>query len=314
MRVGILGYSDIARRKFLPALQKSNTARCVAIASRATPEHAEDALQVPVMSYREMVCDPEIDLVYISLPNHLHEEWSIAALEQGRHVLCEKPLGLDSASVTRMLAAAGNNRLLYENIMYLRHPQHGIVKKLVDSGRIGRLLSLRSEFAFPGPAPGDFRLDPARGGGAFNDMNRYPLSAAQYFLRGQRHEVLTGELEERDGLVWSLRAKSVTDAGEYFSFLTAFGLPYRSYYELQGERGNIRVERAYTTPAEWENRITVTVAGRDESLCSPACDHFLGTIEHVCGLIRTGDWLEAHERARKLAQMADLFLNSCRRG
>jgi NDP-hexose-3-ketoreductase len=316
VRVGILGCSDIARRKFIPALLQSRKANLAAIASmqRNNSAYPAGVGQAEMSTYQELVCDPAINLIYISLPNHLHEEWSIRALEQGKHVICEKPLGLCSASVRRMLGAAERNRmLLYENLMYLQHPQHAAVKALIATGRIGRILSLRSKFAFPGPAEGDFRLDPASGGGAFHDMNRYPLSAALFFLEGRRHRFICGSSEVRAGLTLSLQAESITDAGEQFSFLTAFGQPYRSFYEINGEHGSIRVERAYTTPADMDGRVFVTIDGNDESFCVQACDHFLATIEHVCGLIRSGTWNEEHDRARKLAALAGMFHDNCMR-
>lgn len=314
IRVGILGCSDISRRKFIPALLQSGQAHLAALASR---QRDKAAAIVPVtsatpMTYQELVCDPSIDLVYISLPNHLHEEWSIRALEQGKHVLCEKPLALTPASVVRMLEAADSNgRLLYENLMYLQHPQQWAVKELIMSGRIGRVQSLRSEFTFPGPIKGDFRLDPAMGGGAFHDMNRYPLSAALCFLNGRTHHFLRGSAEVRDGLTLSFQADSITECGERFSFLTAFGRPYSSFYEISGERGSIRVDRAYTPPADMENRVSVTAEGRDESFSVPPNDHFLGTIEHVCSLIRNSRWGEEHARAGALAELAGMFHDNC---
>jgi predicted dehydrogenase len=234
------------------------------------------------------------------------------ALEQGKHVICEKPLGLSAASVGRMLKAADKHgRLLFENIMYLHHPQHSAVKECIASGRIGTILSLRSEFVFPGPAHGDFRLNPVMGGGAYHDMNRYPLSAALYFLAGKKHRFFQGREQNRDGLTLSLQADSCTDAGETFSFLTAFGLPYRSFYRICGEKGFIRVERAYTTPSDMENRITVMSDGRDESFSVPPSDHFLNAIEHVCALIRSGVWEAEHRQARAVAELAGLFYDNC---
>lgn len=317
IRVGVLGCSSIARRKFIPALLESAHASLAALAGREPERCAAmvPGLPVTIMTYQELLCDPNIDLVYISLPNHLHEEWSIAALEHGKHVLCEKPLGLSAASVARMLAAADRHgRLLYENLMYLQHPQHKAVKEFIRSGRIGRVQSLRSEFSFPGPSEGDFRLDPFMGGGAFNDMNRYPLSAALFFLKGKEHRFLRGSVETRNGLTLSLQADSITGSGELFSFLTAFNRPYRSFYEIIGERGIIRVERAFTTPADMENRVAVTVAGSDESFTASPNDHFLGTIEHVCTLILSRRWNEAHGRARELAELAGMFHDNCIRG
>ncbi|MFA7403180.1 MAG: Gfo/Idh/MocA family oxidoreductase [Pelobacteraceae bacterium] len=317
VRVGILGWSDIARRKFVPALLQSDQTRFVALASRRSGQGTSlvPGTSAVMMTYEELINHPAVDLVYISLPNNLHEEWSVAALAHGKHVLCEKPLGLSTASVNRMLDAADRNgKLLYENLMYLQHPQHEAVRAIISSGRIGRVRSLRSEFAFPGPADGDFRLDAAMGGGAFHDLNRYPLSAALFFLEGKDHRFVRGSTEVRDGLTISLQAESGTEAGESFSFLVSFGQQYRSFYEITGERGNIRVERAYTTPADMENRIAVTVNGSDESFTVPPSDHFLGTIDHVCALIQSGAWEVEHERSRKLAELAGMFQDNCTKG
>jgi NDP-hexose-3-ketoreductase len=315
IRVGVLGCSDIARRKFIPALLKSAQACLAAVASRQPGKAAfcfPPAMSVVTLTYQELVCSPIVDLVYISLPNHLHEELSIRALKQGKHVICEKPLGLSAASVKRMLDVADTHgRLLFENLMYLQHPQHKAVKALIDSGRVGKIISLRSEFAFPGPVDGDFRLDPRKGGGAFHDMNRYPLSAALYFLTGKEHRFCQGSKVVREGLNLSLQADSCTDAGETFSFLTSFHLPYRSFYRITTDRGCIAVERAYTAPADMENRITVTIEGQDESFSVPPSDHFLNTIDFVCGLIRSGDWQREHQRARDVAELAGMFYDNC---
>lgn len=313
--VGILGCSDIARRKFIPALMNSKKARLAAVASRDLSKGALFAAGLPaqVTGYEELLHDPGIDLVYISLPNHLHELWSIRALREGKHVVCEKPLGLCAGSVDRMLDAAKLHRvLLYENLMYLGHPQHRAVKALVEAGRIGRIRSLRCVFTIPGVKEGDFRLDPALGGGAFHDLNRYPLSAALYFLKGAQHRFVRGDLRERDGLDLAMEAVTVTEEGEEFSFRIAFGEPYRAFYQIGGERGTIRVERCFTTPADLANTVALTIDGQDESFSVPPCDHFLQTIDHVCSLVRQGgDFSAVHDRARQLAQLAEMLKNNC---
>jgi hypothetical protein len=142
-------------------------------------------------------------------------------------------------------------------------------------------------------------------------MNRYPLSAALYYLEGKKHRFSRGSVQQREGLTMLLQADSYTDAGETFSFQTAFGLPYRSFYSISGEKGFIRVERAYTTPAEMENRITVMTDGRDESFSVPPSDHFLNTIEYVCALIRSGVGEAEQQRARAVAELAGMFSDNC---
>lgn len=309
LRVGVLGYSDIARRKFVPALLKSGKAALAAIASREQSRVAAaiPGVRVPVIDYQELISSADIDLVYISLPNSLHEEWAIRSLKAGKHVLCEKPLGLSLQSVNRMTACAEEQGLLlFENLMYLQHPQHAKVKQLITEGRIGRVAGLMSSFRFPGPARGDFRLDPLRGGGAFHDLNRYPLSAALYFLIGSSYRLLHCSADAESGLNLSAQASFATSAGEYFSLSIGFGFEYESFYEIEGERGSIRVDRAYTTPADMPGRVSMICDGKDVSFDVPPCDHFLGTIDRVCALISSGgNFMEQHTRSRNVAQLAE---------
>jgi predicted dehydrogenase len=314
VRVGILGCSDIARRKFIPALQGSTGAVLRGIGSRDRGKAAavNPGETCEVLGYEDLLAHPAIDLVYLSLPNHLHEEWTLRALQSGKHVICEKPLALSAASAERMLNCAGERGLLlYENLMYLHHPQHAAVKELIASGGIGRIQSLRSVFGFPFPTEGNFRLDPEKGGGAFHDLARYPLSTALYFLRGDSYQ-FKGYALDRNGLNVALHGIALTAAGELFSFSMAFGQQYESHYEIIGELGKIRVERAYTTPAELENLVQVSCGERDASFAVPPCDHFRLMIEHVCALVRNaGDFRETHERSRRLARLAEQMERGC---
>ena len=308
VRVGLLGCSDIARRKFLPALCTSNVAELVAVASRDGGAGQGCA----VLGYDGLLSSQDVELIYLSLPNHLHEEWSIRALERGKDVICEKPLALSAASAERMLAAAeANGRLLYENIMYLHHPQHAAVRGLIAEGTIGRVTTLRTVFAIPLPQQGNFRLDPARGGGAFHDLVRYPLSAALYFLQAPPAD-FRGFSLERSGLTLAVHGLARTAADETFVFTVAFGQQYESYYELIGEEGKIRVDRAFTTPAELANRIMVLRGGDDASFTHPPADHFGLMLDHVCALVRgEGDFRTEHDRTRKIARLADEIEKGC---
>lgn len=316
LRCGILGCSDIARRKFVPALLASDRAELAAAASR-TRERATTF--VPGATYRaldygELVADPGIDLVYISLPNDLHEEWTIRALCGGKHVICEKPLGLSLPAVERMLAVAEERRLLlFENLMFLQHPQHAAVAELLSRGAIGRVTTLRSVFGFPGPPASTFRLDPERGGGAFHDLARYPLGTALCFLQGENYR-FRGVSLRADGLTTAVHGVALTSADEVFSFAIAFGQQYESYYELVGERGKIRLDRAYTPPAELANEIRVWCGSAETRQIVPPADQFRLTIEHVCALIEGGDFRASHERTRRLARLANQMEKGCPHG
>lgn len=317
VRIGILGCSDIAARKFVPALQQSSHATLSAVASRDVRKAASFVTGEPYddMSYEEMVANPAVELLYISLPNDLHEAWVLRALEGGKHVICEKPLGLDGDAVERMLSAAEERHLmLYENIMFLHHPQHRAVKELIDAGRIGRVVSVRSVFVIPALAKGNFRLDPVRGGGAFLDLARYPLATALYFLKGTIGE-FKGYRVDSEGLNMGMYGLAKSSMDELFMFSLAFGQEYDSSYEIIGEHGRIRLDRAYTTPATAASRVAVICGGKDESFTVPPEDHFRLMIDHICMRIRGGGpYREEHAFTRRLARLADLMTKGCTLG
>ena len=311
VRVGILGCSDIAQRKFFPALLSSSKGILSAVSGRRPQKSASFFQNVgyAVMEHEELIAAPDIDLVYISMPNHLHEEWTIRALEQGKHVICEKPLGLSFDSVTRMLDCAERNSVvLYENLMFLQHPQHLVIKRLLDSGIIGRLVSLRSVFGIPEPKAGNFRLDPAQGGGAFHDLLRYPLWTALHFLKGELRQ-FTGVALNRGGLNMAMHGSAVSSKAELFKWAVAFGQQYESCYEIIGEIGKIKVDRAYTPPADLNNRIRLTLGTEERLIQTPAADQFLLAFDHACSLIgNKSSSPEVHESSRKIAHMADLLM------
>lgn len=314
VRIGILGCSDIARRKFLPALAKCRLAKLAAVSSRNPATAAEFAGTTGclLLSHEEMLVSAAVDLLYISLPNHLHEEWTMRALAAGKHVICEKPLATSLAAAERMLAAARRHeRLLYENQMFLCHPQHAVVKTLLTSGRLGKVKALRCFFGFPLPAAGNFRLDPMQGGGAFHDLARYPLGAAVHFFRGvpsgfSGHAIWRGELNI------AVHGTALTAAGESLGFAIAFDQQYESLYEIIGETGKIRLERAFTTPADCENRIILTTAAGVEEIAVAAADHFQVMIDRIAFAVQTGSGYEEFNRqAALVARLAAAMEQGC---
>ncbi|HZV81283.1 MAG TPA: Gfo/Idh/MocA family oxidoreductase [Geobacteraceae bacterium] len=314
VRIGVLGCSDIARRRFIPALAGCSTATLAAISSRSPEKAAAFAPDIPceLLSHADLLASPHVDLVYLSLPNHLHEEWAIRALQSGKHVICEKPLGLSPDSVELMLAIAdANRRLLYENLMFLHHPQHAVVREIVSSGRIGRVRTLRAVFTIPFPKSGDFRLDPAKGGGSLHDQARYPLGAALYHLGAQPRN-FRGHASSRGGLNLAVDGTAVAGEGEIFSYSVAFGRQYQCYYEMVGEKGLVHLERAFTTPPDLAGRIRAVVGSDVTEVTVPPCDHFGRMIDDVATLIAGGgDFSRYHDRSRLLARLAREMEEGC---
>ena len=181
VRWGILSTARINRALIGP-LRASPRSELVAIASR-TLDGARDYAErnhIPRAygSYEELLKDPDIDAVYISLPNHLHGEWTEAAAQSGKHILCEKPLVLTLDEMDRIESAARDHQVtIFEAFMYLHHPQTLRLQEMVRSGRLGQLQSIRSHFSFYlSPDSGNVRLRPEMGGGCLWDVGVYPVS------------------------------------------------------------------------------------------------------------------------------------------
>ena len=180
---GVLGTADIARGQTIPGMTLAEHCERYAVAGRrlekAESYRAEFGFQRAYGSYDELLADPEVQAVYIPLPNDIHCEWTIKALKAKKHVLCEKPLALCEAQVKEMFAAAEENGvLLMEAFAYLHSPFVKAVKEELDAGTIGEILYFESEFIAGRRPDTDIRLKKETGGGAFYDLGCYPLSMA----------------------------------------------------------------------------------------------------------------------------------------
>ena len=182
VRWGMLGAAQIAQRAMLSAFESSRNGTLVAVASR-NPDKARAMLASHphvrfLDSYEALVADPEVDAVYNPLPNSMHREWSIRALEAGKHVLCEKPIGIDAREAEEMAAAAKEaGRLLMEAFMYRFHPS---MREFVRGAR--GAIHVASQFGFTANRQDDIRLQPSLGGGALLDVGCYTVSVARWIL------------------------------------------------------------------------------------------------------------------------------------
>lgn len=194
LRLGLLSTARI-NREILRAAAATDAVEVVAVASRdagRAEAYAREA-RIPIAhgSYDALLADASVDAVYVSLPNGLHHEWTVRALEAGKHVLCEKPYSRVPAEVEEAFGAAEERELvLMEAFMYRHHPWTAIARGLVDEGRVGRLRLIRSTFTFRLSDERDVRLRPELGGGALMDVGCYCVSGSR---------LLAGEPERVDG-------------------------------------------------------------------------------------------------------------------
>ena len=188
VRWGIISTAKIGSEKVIPAIQKGKLCEVHAIASRRKEEAEKAAAQLNIPkaygSYEELLADDEIDAVYIPLPNHLHVEWSIKAMQAGKHVLCEKPIGLSSAEAQKLVDVTKSYPKIkvMEAFMYRFHPQWIKAKSLVDEGSIGELKTIHSFFSYYNVDPNNIRNKVDIGGGGLMDIGCYNISLSRFVL------------------------------------------------------------------------------------------------------------------------------------
>ena len=226
VRWGVLSTARIATEKVIPGIRRSATGEVVAIASRdvGRARAAADELGIPRShgSYEALLADPAVDAVYVPLPNHLHAEWSIRALEAGKHVLCEKPLALSAADAGRMAdAATASGRLLMEAFMYRHHPSWIAVQELVAGGRIGRLQAVDSWFSYFLDDPANIRNVLEYGGGALYDIGCYSVSLSRLLFGAEPDEVSAAIVRDPVSGVDILTTGHMTFPGGLASFTCA---------------------------------------------------------------------------------------------
>src|SRR4051812_41927718 len=244
MRFGLLSTARINDR-VIAAARVSDEVEIVAVGSRDAARAEAYARRHEIArahgSYEALLADPDVDAVYVSLPNGMHVDWSIAALEAGKHVLCEKPLARTAADAERAFDVAERvDRVLMEAFMWRFQPQTRLLSELVAEGAVGRLRVVRTSFSFLLERPGDVRLEPALDGGALMDVGCYCLSAIRLFAgepeRVQGEQVLGGNgVDVAFGGV--LRCPDDVLA----VFDAAFTVPRRHDLELVGEEGTLVV-------------------------------------------------------------------------
>jgi len=239
---GFLSTAKINER-VLTAASESDGSEVIAVASRASTRAEAYArargIDRAYGSYEALLADPDVEAVYISLPNALHVEWSIRALEAGKHVLCEKPLSRRPDDVERTFDAAERaERILMEAFMYRHNPQTTRLKELVDGGAIGRLRLIRAAFSFRLADAANVRLEPSLDGGALMDVGCYCVSGAR-LLAGEPEAVYGEQVLGASG-VDELFTGTLQFPGDVLAqFDSAFVLQVRDELEAIGEEGSI---------------------------------------------------------------------------
>ena len=286
---GILGTAKIAADRLIPAFHESKISDLVAVASRHEDRAMEfaDQHQIPRTygSYDELLADNSIDAVYIPLPNHLHREWAIRAMDAGKNVLCEKPLSTSTDDGIAMFEACEkNNVLLMEGFMYRFHPQTQRVRELLAQGTIGQPHLIRVAHSFPlilQDRNDDFRWNKEFGGGSLADVGVYCVDTARHlfsadpikvFAQSTYHPDHSAEAETRAILTFSDDRVAVFDS----SFL----LTGRREYEVVGDKGRITAFDTYNPGRGVDVRIEIEQGGMKTVEKVPATNEYRLEIDH----------------------------------
>jgi xylose dehydrogenase (NAD/NADP) len=249
LRWGLLSTAAINSAVISP-LRGSKRNRLVAVASRdrARAEAYARLWDVPraLGSYESLLGDPEIDVVYVSLPNSLHAEWTIKAAEAGKHVLCEKPLAISVAEVDAIMGAAKKSGVVVaEAFMYRHHPLTLEVQQMISAGEIGQLRVIRGGFTFNIGRAEDVRLNPALGGGSVWDVGCYPISYARTVMGGDPAEVFGWQLTGASGVDEVFIGQLRFGNGVCAQFDSGFRAPERMLMEFVGSTGTITLNNAF---------------------------------------------------------------------
>jgi len=249
VRLGVISTARI-NQAILKGARETDRVEVVAVASRelarATAYAAEHGIERPYGSYDALLVDPDVEAVYISLPNSFHVEWSVRALEAGKHVLCEKPLGRRPAEVERAFDVADRTeRVLMEAFMYRHHLQTHALLELVGSGRIGALRQVRSVFSFTLEDTADVRLRPELDGGALMDLGCYCISAAR-LLAGEPHLAFGRQVIGETGVDVRFAGLLEFPGRVIAEFDCGFDMPYRTGLEAVGAQASVLVPAPVT--------------------------------------------------------------------
>jgi xylose dehydrogenase (NAD/NADP) len=287
---GLLSTARINRALITP-LRASNRNQLLAVASR-TQESAEKYARewkIPRAhgSYEALLADPEIDVIYISLPNHLHAPWTIKAVEAGKHVLCEKPLALSVEEVDAVRSAARRQgRVVMEAFMYRHHSQTLRVQELVKEGSLGTLKLIRGSFSFALSGEGDVRLDPAMGGGSIWDIGCYPISYARTMVGESPLEVFGWQVIGPTGIDETFAGQMRFEHDILAQFDSSFVIPFHSFMEIVGSEGTLNIPRPFKP--EPDEKIYLTRGDKTETIKIKGQELYLGEVENMADAILLG--------------------------
>jgi len=302
VRWGLLSTARINRR-LIPAIRESKRGKLAAVASRDSQRAKDYAREWDIPqafgSYQDMLESGEVDAVYISLPNHLHAEWTIKAMQAGIHVLCEKPFAVSLEDVDEVIRVQQQTQTaVAEAFMYRHHPQTKLVREFVNSGKLGAITAVQGIFTFlmgdraRSPESLNVRMVPEFGGGCLWDVGIYPLSFTQYLLGGPPHWVSGFQVTGPTGIdeVFNGQMKYQGDSGKEIlaQISGSFNAPYHTKMEIIGQDGRLEITRPFNNITRAAKVLFTDSKDRTRKLKVPRKSLYLGEVEDLQAAILDG--------------------------
>ncbi len=306
---GFLGAGWIANRAMAPAIHAAENAQLFGVASRDRARSAKFEPKNVYDSYQQLLDDPQIEVVYISLANHQHLEWVNKSLEAGKHVLCEKPLGVNATEVQAMIDCAQRcNRLLVEAVWTRWHPRFRRIVELVESGAIGEIKSIESQWGFKSEMTENYRLDPLLGGGALLDIGCYQVNMWVALMNGAK-DLTINNVDRKIGptkIDLTTEVKAMINDKTSVQLMSSFEKDVPQILKIEGSSGTIATEagEAFST---WREPSSLRVNDRVEDFAE--VDAFVEMIQQVSESVATNSgWVMSTRDSLRTAQILDQII------
>jgi xylose dehydrogenase (NAD/NADP) len=282
---GILGTAKIAKEWVIPAIRRSEFSHLLAVASssgKAAQWAEEQGIEKYYDSYQALLDDPDLDVIYIPLPNHLHAEWTIKAAQAGKHVLCEKPATLTSEEMLQVMKACKMNQNVYmEAFMYRFHPQHTRVREIIREGRIGQVKMIRANNCFMlQNKEQNIRTKKDFGGGALYDVGGYVINALRYLLDQEPISVYASARFEHEIDMTTVGILTF-DRGVIGVMECSFEQFRHQEYEVIGTEGRVRVPYAFQPNRRGGVGLIEIITEKSKESEEIMGDQFLGEIREI---------------------------------
>ena len=285
IRIGILGCSEIAFRRFMPALQEVNDIQAVAVAEEYAPAKLDDFCKTYSIegtnSFEQLLERDDIDAIYVPQPPELHFKWAMKALGAGKHVLVEKPSTTCLDDSDKLVKTARDKGLaLHENYMFKYHSQINEIKNLVTSGELGELRLIRANFGFPMRAQNDFRYNKALGGGALLDAGGYTVKLATELL-GPSIKVDSAQLNGKAGYEVDMYGSASLSNDDGMIFQMGYGMDcqYMCSLEVWGSTGRLFTNRIFTAPVGYKPTVLIEKGVEKKELILAEDSSFAHSVE-----------------------------------